>query len=230
MEKVRDYDITTEFLEEYEQAAIKNAEELLNDAKILFKQKSFARAYFLSVASIEETGKAYTAFHSRGRNLSDPGLKERLRKLFENHSHKITSAFICWILTSLESKDVIMNIVNLMTDLKQHREVSMYVDVYLNGIIFMPSQVIWDGQAFNSVRIAENCLCHTKEYINNNSPVATSSFDDKMFSIGISKIQKVYKERDFWEFLLTELKKDASVSTYPRAIVTFYENNLSRKK
>ncbi len=53
MKKVRNYDVNNKFLMDYEQAAIANAEEILNDAKVLLERKSFARAYFLSVASIE---------------------------------------------------------------------------------------------------------------------------------------------------------------------------------
>ena len=230
MKKVRDYDITIKFLEEYEQAAIKNAEELLNDAKILLKQKSFARAYFLSVASIEETGKAYTAFFSRGRNLRDPGLKSKLQKLFEDHSHKIASAFIAWIFASSDPRKAATSAVAYMIDLGQGRETSMYVDASPDGSISMPSKIARPDAGIEAIRIADNCLSHTKKHIDVNLPAITSSFDDKMLCIGTDKLKKVYEQKDFWEFLLAELKIDVSVSTYSRVMVTYYENYLSKGK
>ncbi len=233
MKKVRDYDVNDKFLMEYELAAIANAEEILNDAKALLKQKSFARSYFLSVASIEETGKAYMAFSSRGRNLSDDGLKKKLREIFEDHPQKIISAFIRWIFASSKIEKIkksTLNAVDLMIHLKRGRETSMYVDAYPDGSISIPSKEIRPVAANDLVRIAENCLHHTKEYIKNNLPETTSSFDDKQLCIGNKKVQEIFGLKDFFEFLLAELKKDVSNFSFSKTIVTYHDAYFCKKK
>ncbi len=230
MKKVRNYDVNNKFLMDYEQAAITNAEEILNDTKVLLERKSFARAYFLSVASIEETGKAYIAFSSRGRNLSNPGLKKKLQVLFENHSFKITSAFIGWSFASSNLEEALKGAVDLMSHLLPGRETSMYVDAYPDGSIRIPSDVIRPVAATDSIRVAENCLHHTKEYIKNNLPETTSPYDDKLLCIGSEKLQEIYKQKDFWEFLLAECKTNASNFNYSKTIVTYYEAYFCKNK
>lgn len=230
MKKARDYDVNDKFLMEYEQAAIANAEELLNDAKTLLEQESFARTYFLSVASIEETGKAYIAFTSRGRDLNNSGLKNKLKELFETHSFKICSAFLGWAFAAPELKEALLVAVELMTDLRLGREASMYVDADPDGSIRMPSKLVGSSEAINSVEIATKCLHYTREYIKNNIPATTSAFDDKMLCLGTRKLQKVYEKKDFYEFLLAKLKTDASAFDYSKTIVTYYDAYLCKGK
>jgi AbiV family abortive infection protein len=230
MKKVRDYDVNKKLLKEYEIAAIANAEEILSDAKALLVRKSYARAYFLAIASIEETGKAYMAFCSRGRNLSNDGLKKKLKMIFENHPQKIVYAFFGWIFASSKLKESALTAVDLTTDLKLGREVSMYVDAYPDGSIRMPSNVIRPVAAIDSVRIAENCLHHTKEYVKNNLPKTTSSFDDKLLCIRSEKIDEMFKRKDFWEFFLAKLETDASNFSYAKAVVTYHDSYFCKKK
>ena len=92
--KDRDYDLNFEFLDSYQKAAIDNADSILDEAKLLLSNNHYARAYFLAVASIEETGKAFMAFSSKGRNLNNVALHKKLKEMFENHSQKIRSAFV----------------------------------------------------------------------------------------------------------------------------------------
>lgn len=66
---------TVELLKEYSDAALENAAELLQEASVLHAQGYRARAYFLAVAGIEETGKAVIAFDGQGRNLRDSFLR-----------------------------------------------------------------------------------------------------------------------------------------------------------
>ncbi len=60
MKKNRDYKLTADHLEKYMTVALDNSQELIAEANLLASNKHYARAYFLAVASIEETGKAYT--------------------------------------------------------------------------------------------------------------------------------------------------------------------------
>ena len=62
---------SVELLREYCGAAIQNAGELIEEASLLSVNGHAARAYFLAVASIEETGKALHALDAQGRNLGD---------------------------------------------------------------------------------------------------------------------------------------------------------------
>jgi len=233
MKKVRNYDINNELLKKYELAAIANAEEILNDAKALLARKSYARSYFLSVASIEETGKAFMAFSSRGRNLSNDGLKKKLQKMFEDHPQKIIYAFYSWIFASSKIEEIkksALNAVDIITHLQSGREASMYVDAYPDGSIRIPSKEARPVAAIDLVKIAENCLHHTKEYVKSNLPKSTSSFDDKLLCIRIEKLQEMYKRKDFWEFFLARLKTDASNFNYSKAVVTYYDAYFCKKK
>ena len=66
--------LTPQLLRDYSLAALANASELVAEALVLYKHGHFARAYFLAVASIEETGKAWAAGGPQkytGRSMRD---------------------------------------------------------------------------------------------------------------------------------------------------------------
>ena len=86
-------EISATSLETLAQAALANAESLLQEANSLLFSQHFARAYFLAVASIEEIGKAAIAFNSRGRNLAEPSVARAVRNKLLDHKSKIISAF-----------------------------------------------------------------------------------------------------------------------------------------
>jgi AbiV family abortive infection protein len=77
--KDRDYTLTPDLLREYRDAALVNAQELLEEATLLLAHKKYARAYFLSASTIEEAGKAVQASEGLGKNLRDPGVTQRLK-------------------------------------------------------------------------------------------------------------------------------------------------------
>jgi len=80
------FKFTVDLLREYSAAALHNANELLREASLLCTNGHAARAYFLAVASIEETGKALQAFDAQGRNLADSAVSAKLRRSMEDHS------------------------------------------------------------------------------------------------------------------------------------------------
>ncbi len=94
----------------------------------------------------------------------------------------------------------------------------------------MPSKVAQPRAVIDSVRIAENCLHHTKEYIKNNLPATTSAFDDKFLCLKSENLYKMYKLHDFWEFLLAERKTDASNFNILKVIVTYHDSYFCKKK
>ena len=230
MKKLREYDVHDEFLTEYGNASIKNAQQILDDAKILLSHKSFARAYFLAVAAIEEAGKAYMAFASRGRNLSDEGLKKKVQEMFENHSQKIGSAFAGWIAKSSNPRESVEAALDLMIHLKHGREKSMYVDANPDNSLSIPMEIVRPAATIDSVKVAENCLHHTKTHISENHPPSFSSFDDKLFCLRSEKIHEICNNDDFRGYLLSELKQTGRKFNFSKAIVTYHDKYFSRRK
>jgi hypothetical protein len=81
--KNRDYQLTGELLREYRDAALVNAQALLEEAALLLAHGHHARAYFLAASCIEEAGKAVQAFEGLGRNLEDSAVMQSKRAM--NH-------------------------------------------------------------------------------------------------------------------------------------------------
>ena len=98
--KNRNYSLTTALLRQYCDAALINAQNILNEANLLLQNNHFTSAYFLAVAAIEEIGKSVQAFDGMGRNLKDSAVSNKLKLQFEDHSQKITAAFIPWLMAS----------------------------------------------------------------------------------------------------------------------------------
>jgi len=229
MKKIREYDIHDGFLKEYADAAMENAQQLLDSAKILLSNKSFAISYFLSVAAIEEAGKAYMAFAARGRNLSDKGLKKKVQNMFEKHREKIISAFIGWISKSSKPDESIKAAVDLMIHLNRGREKSMYVDANPDNSLSIPAKIIRPVAAIDVLKVAENCLHHTRTHISGNHPPSFSSFEDKLFCLRSDKIHEMFNN-DFGKYLLSELKQTSGNFNFSKAIVTYHDKCFSKKK
>src|SRR6202035_907606 len=120
--------LTPELLRSYSEAALDNAAELITEASLLRDHAHHARAYFLSVAAIEEVGKGLMAFDGQNRHLANPAVVTRLRTGMEDHSKKITYAFMPMIVASTNPREAIQVSVDLMVQLKRGREPSMYSD------------------------------------------------------------------------------------------------------
>jgi AbiV family abortive infection protein len=121
--------ITADLLRTYSVSALANAGELHAEATLLCSHRHFARAYFLAVASIEETGKAFLAFDGQGRCLSDANVASQLQRALEDHPRKIYAAFIPWLIASQNFRDSLLTAVGLMGDLRRGREPAMYTDI-----------------------------------------------------------------------------------------------------
>ena len=229
MKKYRDYNLTYEHLSSYESAAFKNAKQLINESRLLIDNSCFARAYFLAIASIEETGKAFIAREGRTRNLSDPGTVAKIKANFEDHSAKLTSAFIPWINRSSDLREAVIAAVDLMTHLKFGREKSMYVDVNeVDDSISEPNKQIREIAARDSVKVAENCLHHTKKYCEKNKHSNKSTYEDKLFCIRSSNHTKMMSTLDFWEYYINELKKGKT--DHAKIAVTYHDSYFKKGK
>ena len=73
--------------------ALKNGIRLHFDSVLLYKNKSYATAHFISVVAMEEIGKGYAgdfyAWNCKVNPRPDPNFEEEwLISLFSNHRHK----------------------------------------------------------------------------------------------------------------------------------------------
>ena len=201
--KKRSIVLTGVLLEAYQTAAMSNAGDLLAEARALLAAGHCARAYFLSVAGIEEIGKAVQAFAGRGRKLSNPAICTKLQTDFESHSAKITSAFTPWLLDNPNLRSEIMNYISLMVDVKLGREPAMYTDINPEtGQVLSPNVVVRPAAAADIVRLAGVVLDKAKEYLSINQPPSATQIDDEFFAMGTTTSKKLTNTGDFWEYYI----------------------------
>jgi AbiV family abortive infection protein len=198
-----EFRFTDRILKDLSTVSLENAEQLIKEAKLLLSQNFLPRAYFLSVAAIEETGKAYLCFESSARNLNDSAVTSKIIKSIENHSNKINAAFHTSIITSKDPRGAIQTAVDLMLALKNGREPSMYTDInYIDSKIYVPNSVIRNVAAKDSVRLSEHCYSTTRNYINNSDPSKKSKVDDAVFGLKSKTFSKIMEQEDFWWYLI----------------------------
>ena len=207
--KDRDYELTDEMLRQYRDAALVNAQALLEEAALLLAHGHFARAYFLSASCIEEAGKAVQAFEALGRNLKDPAVTQRLKLQFEDHSQKVTSAFSPWVQATSNIRDEIMTFVRMMVDLKFGREASMYTDIHVERmIVTTPQMQVRKKTALDCVRLAGTVLAHVRPYAHQAQPKTTTRVQDAFFALRPSVFQKMAKTADFWEYYISKMEQE----------------------
>jgi len=206
--KQRDYDLTQDLLREYRDAALVNAQSLLEEAALLLAHGHHARAYFLSASSIEEAGKAVQAFEGLGRNLKDLAVTQRLKKQFEDHSQKVTFAFSPWLKATPNLREEVMDFVNMMIDLKFGREASMYTDINAESAIVTTPQIqVGKKIATNCVRLAGAVLSYVRPYAQQAQPKATTRVQDAFFALKPAVFQKMANTDDFWEYYISRMEQ-----------------------
>lgn len=217
-----EFRFTLDLLREYSAAALQNASELLEEASLLYANGHPARAYFLAVASIEETGKALQAFDAQGRNLGDSAVTAKLQRAMEDHSQKITVALTAMLLTSPNIREAVMPVLDLMIHLKRGREPSMYTDIhYDSSKVQIPGAVVRDVAARDCVRLARHCLTYARKHIAERKPETRSRDEDQLFAMKSRQFQKIANTEDFWWYYIAQLesgKQDfaATVVEYQR--------------
>ncbi len=215
-----EFRFSVDLLREYSDAALQNAGELLEEASLLCANGHTARAYFLAVASIEETGKALQAFDAQGRNLGDSAVTAKLRRAMEDHSQKITAAFAAMLLASSNLRDAVMPAVDLMIHLKRGREPSMYTDIRYESVkVQIPAAVVRDAAAKDCVRLASDCLTHARKHIAEKKPEVRSQAEDQLFAMKSGQFQKVANTEGFWWYYISQL--EAGKRDFAAAVVAF---------
>lgn len=192
--KNKNYEINKNILKEYQENALQNAMELLNEAQLLLTHKHYARAYYLACLSMEETGKACIAWSAQGRNLDNKGLHKILKERFEFHPSKIMYAFYCWALISSDLSTAITHMTNLQMQIINGREKSMYVDVKEDNTITLPSKIVRPIASQDCIKVALNCFNATKLHIANKDSPKYSSIEDKFFCLNPEKLYKMMSQ------------------------------------
>lgn len=218
---------SADLLQRYSLSALENAQELSQEADLLCQRRHFARAYFLAVASIEETGKAFSAFNAQRRKLSDPSVTSSLRKSLEDHSHKINAAFTAWILSSPDVGEVVMPAIDLMIALRNGREPSMYTDIRFDSSeVTSPASIVREVAARDCVHLAKSCLATTQKYTAEKNPFAYSRADDELFSMKHRHVMNLANTEDFWWYFIAQM--DSGKSSFSEA-VSQYQKQYIRK-
>jgi AbiV family abortive infection protein len=219
--------LTPELLRLYQDGALQNATELCAEASLLLAHGHRARAYFLAVSTIEETGKALFIFDSQNRKLADPAVATRLKTNIENHSQKITYALALWAMSSSDQRKAILVAVDLISDLKRGREPSLYSDVGTGpDRILLPQDVVRETAARDSVRLATDCLTHARDHIKTKQPRPISRADDKLFTMKNSSVQKIFQTEDFWWYFLSRM--EVGDRDTAQAVVHYDKNYLQK--
>lgn len=209
-----------QLLREYGDAALKNASDLLEEASLLLTNGYRARAYFLAVAAIEETGKALQAFDAQGRNLMDPAVTAKLKKSMEDHPSKIRAAFTGWLAASSDLRETVMPMVDLMIHLQGGREPSMYTDIRSDtNTVQVPADVVRVEAARDCIRVATGCLTHARRHIVETSPLQYTRVEDQLFAMKSTEYQKITNTEDFWWYYLAQL--ESGQKTFAEAVVQY---------
>jgi len=199
--------MTAELLHSYSEAALTNADDLLAEASLLYENGHAARAYFLAIACVEETGKALLSFDAQTRNLSDPAVCTRLKRDMENHGRKITYALGRWALGKHDPREGLKVAFDLINDLSEGREPSMYTDLCNSpDRVQTPREVIRSSAARDCIRLASHCLAYAHKHVLEASPLKFSAAHDKLFTMKSAKFQQILSVEDFWWYYISRLK------------------------
>jgi len=204
--------LTSELLEVYSKAALTNAQSLLSEATLLYNNHHYARAYFLAVASIEETGKSVLAHQSRGRNLKDSSVSSKLKSQFASHSEKIYAAFHPWIKNLCETIDnsefesEVTSLIGTIISLINGREPSMYTDIHENQLMVLnPESIVKSDIANNCICLSTVTISHATSHITS-LPKFTSQKQDEFFTMKKSLFSNMVNTADFWWYYISRME------------------------
>lgn len=221
--------LTATLLHNYSKAALRNADELLVEATLLLNHGHLARAYFLSVASIEEVGKALLSFDSQKRNLADPAVCSKLRKSLENHGDKISYALAMWAMSHVDQRAALLVAVDLIGDVRHGREPSMYTDFELDrDEVLIPRDVVSPNAAQNCLDLAHNCLANSHRHVNEKTPQAFSNAHDRLFTMKPAKVQDLLKTEDFLWYYISRM--EVGQFDFADAVLRYERNHFATGK
>lgn len=199
--------LTADLLRSYSDAALRNAGELLAEASLLLEHDHMARAYFLAVACVEESGKALQAFDAQNRNLSDPAICKALKTAMESHSQKIGYALGAWALSAPDPRAALKVALDQIFHLKNGREPSMYSDLRTDpDRVQTPRQVVRASAARGCVALARDCLVHALQHVSVKTPANFTSAQDRLLAMKSAKFQEMLNMEDFWWYYISRME------------------------
>lgn len=217
--------MTAELLRFYSEAALDNAHELLLEASLLHDHGHTARAYFLAVASIEETGKALIAFDSQSRNLSDPAVCTKLKIIMETHASKITYLLGIWASGSPNPREGLKVALDLIPDLKHGREPSMYTELRDNpDRVQTPREVVRTSAARDCIKLAENSLDYANRHVRATTPSKFTNAQDRLFTMKSSSFQAMLNIEDFWRYYISRM--EAGQEDIAEAVIEYERHHI----
>lgn len=227
--KPRGYPLTIEILAEYRDRALANARSLCAEAKLLLDANHHARAYFLSVAAIEETGKAVQASDGMSRSLSDPAVLTKLQTQFADHSNKITSAFIPLVIASKNLRSDAARLMEVAAHVKNGREPSMYTDLIDDGTrVTSPANLVRPISAKSCVKLAHDLLAQATTYVLTRKLTPTTRLQDRFFALNQKTFLKIANTADFWEYYISKAE-DGNLAI-EEATTEYHDNYFSKGK
>lgn len=196
--------LTASLLHSYSEAALHNADELLVESLLLRDHDHMARAYFLAVSCIEETGKALLAFDSQHRNLTDPAVCKKLKTSMESHGQKINYALSIWAFNSPDPREAFKEALDLIFQVKHGREPSMYSDLRTDpDRVQTPREIVRATAARDCIRLAENCLVHAHCHVGEKMSAKFTTAQDRLFTMKPAKFQEMLSMEDFWWYYIS---------------------------
>lgn len=218
--------LTPELLRAYSAAALRNATELLEEASLLRDNGHMARAYFLSVACIEETGKALQAFDAQNRNLSDPAVCARLMAAMCNHAQKINYALGAWAVSSADQRKALKVALDLILHLKRGREPSMYSDLRADPArVETPREVVRAEAARDCVRLAKDCWTYGRRHVTEQTPPNVTLSQDKLFTMKPAKFREMLSTEDFWWYFISRM--EAGRKDLAEAVIGYERDHIN---
>ncbi|MHA7607882.1 AbiV family abortive infection protein [Elizabethkingia meningoseptica] len=162
--------ITRKTLEDAISKALKNAQELYEEAEILKDKKKYARAYTLFHLAIEEVGKVFIVFKYL---LAGDYSEDKLKKFdteFRQHKIKIDlstniDVIVSWVMDGELSSEIIENITytkEQIENLNNLKNLSLYSFIF-NGNSYNPSDMIESEDVDQINQIAEYRIKGTED-------------------------------------------------------------------
>jgi AbiV family abortive infection protein len=154
-------DLNREHLIMLAKKSLQNARELVKEAELLFDNKRWARTVFLCHTAGEEFGKSvqcFTAVMDHARGVLD---FVKFRKRFLSHLSKTTTIRFFEAMMSPEDDHLIDEIKGLeeeVSALLQGRNATLYSDMFSDGTVFAPSDIIPEKMASDALSWAKGRL------------------------------------------------------------------------
>ena len=209
-------------LRDLTEAALENAKMLLQEASLLHEQQHHSRAYFLAVASIEETGKAAIAHDAQGRNLQDQAVRSKVERMLTDHASKIRSAFVGFL--TADPRKNAEPAVALIVQLQRGREPSMYTEMRQDGTIYKPADSVSHSNSLDCIRLADRCWKSVENHVHNTTPRTSSAIEDRFFALKSGESSKIMGRSDFWWYHISRM--EAGQKDLAESVISYRHNYL----